>query len=503
MRTVGLKFFTALLLCTSFIISFSFAGTAAYNAVFESEDLYPEGTKIGTVNISGLTKEEAANKVLKTVEDWKLNSRITLQYQKKSEKLATENVQFQIVESLSAAKAGEQNPILALINGEAVNGVLDKLGAEREALDLDQLNSDLRQGIESLEQQEFAFDLSSYLRKSKETGVVSATEVKGIKDMEGLNKLIKQAPFIEINPQDEFSLLEFVKEKNVKVSDETLSIFATALYKTILPTNFEVAERYTSSILPSYAKVGEEARVIQGKMDFSFYNPNLEPYKIELKALKDGLSASMQGLEFLQKYEFKITDVQTFKPKTIVKFQSTPVPGYVNVTEEGKPGTLGKVTRLVKDKQGKVVETSVLTEDFYPPVHRIEIHNLIVRENTETKPGTADVVDPVTGEIINDKPVALVDPVTGKLIDPDTGEVLDPETVINRIIEKMRQNPGQYPPVEQTNPVLPPVGVPEYPSDDAEEETPVNEIPIDNNKDTDYGDYGRDISNMIQQKEAK
>jgi hypothetical protein len=48
--------------------------------------------------------------------------------------------------------------------------------------------------------------------------------------------------------------------------------------------------------------------------------------------------------------------------------------GQKSVETEGKPGFLITVSREIHGRKGELLESEFISEDFYPPVHRVEIY---------------------------------------------------------------------------------------------------------------------------------
>ena len=171
------------------------------------------------------------------------------------------------------------------------------------------------------------------------------------------------------------SLLQHLEELGLQqLSPGVLNGIATGMYQVILPTNFSILERNISEELPSYAELGYEAKVNAEKnMDFIFSNGNESSYSIQIKAEDHQLAFSLKGPSFIQQYKVLTKEEQIFEPKMVVQFNPKLSPSQKIVEEEGKEGQMVKVVRETYSEQGELVQKENISEDFYPPVHRVEV----------------------------------------------------------------------------------------------------------------------------------
>lgn len=73
------KLFLVLFFCTVFLFSFSHFGAKAFDK-FTSEDTFENNTRISKIDLSGLSKAEALNLLIKKQKEWYENTTITFQY---------------------------------------------------------------------------------------------------------------------------------------------------------------------------------------------------------------------------------------------------------------------------------------------------------------------------------------------------------------------------------------------------------------------------------------
>ena len=106
---------------------------------------------------------------------------------------------------------------------------------------------------------------------------------------------------------------------------------------------------------------------------------------------------SLKGPSFLQQYKIITKDQQNFTPKTIVQFNPELSPTQKIVEKEGKEGQFIKVVREIYSENNELIQKENISEDFYPPVHQVEVHGLIVKQSeTTTNNDSANATDTQT-----------------------------------------------------------------------------------------------------------
>ena len=384
------KLFVLIILCTTFIFGFSQISSFGYSAVFKQENgkIYSNGTAIGSFSLAGMTHEQAEQAIVNKITEWNENSSYSLQYENKSTQLSVTIFQIDYQTSLKRIVDGQQAELIVSIDEPLLEEAIRALVSEEiyKNINIEKLFSDLLDSVKALQPNTMNFQLIEYLKTegkgaNKELSTMTISVVKDqAANLENLiSKLNNQ---IEVEPYQTFSLLNAINKKTVnQANSEAVNILATAVYRAILPTNFLIVERNISNKLPSYSEIGYEAKVTK-KMDLIFNNPNPSPYKISFSFNKNELQVKLMGVPFPYKYDIR-TEVEKFPPKTILQFSALLGPNEFKTIEKGDNGYLAKVYRDTKDKNNVVVETVAISEDFYPPVHRVEVTGLTVPQTND------------------------------------------------------------------------------------------------------------------------
>jgi hypothetical protein len=184
---------------------------------------------------------------------------------------------------------------------------------------------------------------------------------------------------IEIPAQSSFSLLGFVKTKKLEnISSESLSLLATAIYQTVLSTNFTIVERNIGTKLPQNMSLGFEAKVnSKENQDFEFSNPNKSKYVLELQINNHQLIVTLKGEKLPYDYKIRTKNKQYFSPKTIVQYSPMLTPGQTKVVTGGTDGQEVEVYRDTYQAD-QYIKSERISDDYYPPEYRVEINALDV-----------------------------------------------------------------------------------------------------------------------------
>ena len=291
---------------------------------------------------------------------------------------------FDIENSLLQALPGQSNPVLVQL--EDLNPFLYSISATLSTDDfiMNELEAKIITSAQMLETGSHQIILEDFLADNENQFTI--LEEASISTNESEELIVLTDHSIEIGATSQFSLLHFIEEQGlIGFSPLSLNKIATAIYQVILPTNFSIIERHISNELPDYATLGYEAKIdVEQNQDLIFSNPNKFSYFIEFEEKDGKLYVNLNGPSLLNQYVITFEDQESFKPKTILQFNPQLGPKEIRVKTEGKDGQLIKVYREHLDEKGKLIEKERIAEDFYAPIHRIEVSGLIVNEGDST-----------------------------------------------------------------------------------------------------------------------
>jgi hypothetical protein len=387
-----IKLFTVLFLSTAVIFSSSHFGSEAFGKFSNNDGLFNDGTTIGSVNLTGKTENEAIALLEEKYVEWVNSTKIELQYSEKTVNFDVNLFQFDATETVLNLKEGQNNFASLTIDllqvEEQINVLFPQVDSKE--IELTKLTADLTNTASQLQSGTFSFALNKdYLLVEKKKAVISEVVVELDSVSDELYSLIKNNPEIVIAEESAFSFLEFAKAQKIENSS-ALDLIATGIYQAVLPTNLSIKDRNISGALPSYAVLGYEAMVNSAKgVDLVIENPNKDTYTLGFDLAPGSLKVTLTGNQLLYKYEISKKDQQELKPKTIIQYSPLLLPGKTKVENAGSDGKIVKVYRNIYEGS-QLLTSELISEDYYPPVFRVEIHGLTGTAQTggQTTTGT-------------------------------------------------------------------------------------------------------------------
>lgn len=376
----GLKTFFILFLCTFFLHVFSQVGVFAYEKMWKVRDVYPSGTEIANVHVSGLEEEAAYRKVQAAVQQWKSGEPVRFSHYNQEILLSKQAFSFDIQDTFSKITSGKQIPLSVKVDTDLLYQEMGSgLTIEQwREMDKKRLQEELEALASVLQENNEPIVLSSYMENEEEKNETAIYEAKHSIPVDvqmDVKSWVEQQNTLSITSKEGFSFLETLKKaENLSISNDGATFIASTIYEVILHTNFDIVERSISPTKPTNIPLGYESKIIQDEMDFRFYNLNPISYRLVFKIEKDALIVSMVGKPFPHQYNVQLKDEQRYKPRTVIQYSGQLLADETVTRAEGLEGYSVHVYREAVDEEGKAVESMLIGEDFYAPVHRIEVH---------------------------------------------------------------------------------------------------------------------------------
>jgi len=148
---------------------------------------------------------------------------------------------------------------------------------------------------------------------------------------------------------------------------------SSTLYNAVIKADLEILERKNHSLPVSYVKLGRDATVVYGVIDFRFRNNQQYPVRIESKVSGSTLSVDICGIETNPK---RSVDIETEFVSTIDYTEKTiedaalPM-GTSTIIQTGKKGYKVKSYRVTKEN-GVEIERKFISTDTYSPIAQIK-----------------------------------------------------------------------------------------------------------------------------------
>lgn len=148
---------------------------------------------------------------------------------------------------------------------------------------------------------------------------------------------------------------------------------SSTLYNAVVRADLEVLERKNHSLPVAYVKLGRDATVVYGSVDFRFRNSLQYPIRIESTANSGTLTINICGIQTTPNrtvdIETETVAVLSFAEKNI-EDASLPM-GTSQIIQKGKKGYKVKSYRVTKEN-GKEIERKLISTDTYSPIAQIK-----------------------------------------------------------------------------------------------------------------------------------
>ncbi|MFC7364706.1 MULTISPECIES: VanW family protein [Bhargavaea] len=379
---------------TAFFYLFASGGSIlAGNLLFPSKD-FGENTYIGPYDVSDFKEPETVKVLSEGVTDLEGRFDVSIIYQDASIQLPKEAVSYDVDSTIDNASSGQENPMLAQVNEEAVHSLLSQnfgeLGFTEQELSAitDGIERRLRSGTMPAKIQ-----ITDFMDAGRLSGAdqVASSSFSGQPVSGGLLDAMAALDGYQIEAGSSVSFIQMLEStENGTLTEIEMTRIASVLYATVLNTNFIIDERSISDRLPEEIPVGYEAAInILTGMDFKFTNPNGSAFTIRTDVTGDSLTIALEGLPLMYDYSTSVTGLENFDPRTIKQFSENVRTVSPRIDEEGEAGV--RVTVLKHVSEGSI-EQSVeeVSTDFYAPVHRIEVHRLKPKEQPAAEKGEGE-----------------------------------------------------------------------------------------------------------------
>ncbi|WP_342442772.1 G5 domain-containing protein [Lysinibacillus sp. FSL K6-0075] len=187
---------------------------------------------------------------------------------------------------------------------------------------------------------------------------------------QGVAKIIPLLNDVNLVPNQSISLLSLLGEQAGVVNDAGLDFVASMLYSVILQTDYEILERHSQEINPSYLQQGIEADINAALVkDLQFINRSEQLGK--MKASMEGNQLKIEVFAAAKEKDItvRVSKDKIVKPRIIYRYSEDLKAGQERVEQEGKEGSRVEVYRSIVENGA--TEEQFISRDYYAPQNRI------------------------------------------------------------------------------------------------------------------------------------
>lgn len=382
-----MKILTKLLMLICLITLFIYLLIPKNNIAYLIVDAESGSSTLGGIEIGELDKKEMTSRLEMAVEDWKKNNELAIVGGGVYLPIDASNFIFDIESSVSKYLDAVSVPWYAFWKSEStvhmplqfsIETELITSIEENELLNKEETIENMKAQVGILSKEQIKAVLADVSALESERIAFSHEEVPT--NTIGLSEIIAALNEKTLSMGEVFSFIDETSDISSSYSDETADFIASMLYSLILQTDYEIVERHSQGIVPSYLEPGIEANIdLQSKKDLKFVNiNNLAVLKVSLADNKMLVELYSLPTEMISKYE--VRNSQVVNPRTIYRYSSDLKPGEENLIQEGAPGLRVSVYRIVSDKKGPFEKEEIISQDYYSPTHRIVLKSSLPSE---------------------------------------------------------------------------------------------------------------------------
>jgi hypothetical protein len=407
-------FISSLIIMTGsfvFLSLFTYSGTIVHSIWFEEERFEAE-TKIANMDISDLNQEEATLELQQEVHEWRTNHSIELRWFDKKIAYPVESLNFLVDETIENMMTSEELNDRLIVSGveSQLLTVLDKFEFYPDVsgvVFLEDLLDDLEEEVSSLPNGDIVINVHDYVFDNQVNQQQTIYSTTRLFDSPVLEESIAALSTITIEADSHFSLLESVDEASVELlTEKPLSVLASAIYEVLLHSNFSLVERVQSDAINEDLPLGYNVKIDPEQNDLVFENPNPIDYQLDFQYENNQLSVEFVGEEFPYLISVDLENQETINPRTIVQYSDDLPKGSSRVVDAGKAGINYDLVRMMTNLLDDESLTQQLAQDYYPPIHRIELRSkedLVAEEEEDLiDPGSNEFFDGSDGDPWND-----------------------------------------------------------------------------------------------------
>ncbi len=350
-------------------------------------------TSLGFIYLGDSEEEQYSSVINNQIVSWKANADYRIQYQDYTFAIDLSMIDLDLEKTLSHIEKDQENQAYFEVSNDNYLAIQNDIETEFTdavitTFDMDSFITRLLIDVSELRNRK-VYELSEFLAPQLASAVLHEVQVNQIL-ADDVNQVIAEVQTFAIDANSRFSLLE--KLGDLSLTNEQLSIIASALQAVSLETHFNgfiFEQNYT---LPSWALSGQNVRILRvNEFDFTFFNQCDMNYEVSIEKVNaTTLNFKLIGYPFITTYEttsvFQVAipfqtiyvqddDLDEFTPGVIITETDTEYI-YQLLIQAGVPG---QVTFYMRSgtRPGGIVTTTRLFDEQMLPTQAIYYQNIV------------------------------------------------------------------------------------------------------------------------------
>ncbi|MYL50204.1 hypothetical protein GLV98_11960 [Halobacillus litoralis] len=372
-QSLNLKLLSLVVAVGMSMFLFTVGSSAAIQYVTTGKHL-PENTVIASVNVSEKSREEAVQLLSEKAQEWKDNHSIVVKMDGKELTVDAEMIQFDVESTVEQAMDATIRDLQVAVNESYVTDLKtymnDSLAKEfSQEQFIETVKRDAAQLVDS-SLDYVAYDFVKGNTASLNESIGDQTVV--VPKKTSMERVVKLFDGEELEDGAVFSFNRLLNGDGV-YDEVSLDVLASAIYGASVEAGMIIQERHISHRLPEYVEIGLEANVdLNQGQDLKVYNPFTGDYHLSVNVEGGNVDVQWIGYPTTSDFHVQLLNREEISPKTIIQYSSLVNRGTFNLLQEGEKGEVVSVYRIDRAVSDGVQE--FISEDYYPPVARVEEH---------------------------------------------------------------------------------------------------------------------------------
>jgi len=175
-----------------------------------------------------------------------------------------------------------------------------------------------------------------------------------------------------LQPQEIFSFNETFIQGATPISEQTANFVASMLYITVLQTEFDLVERHSQGVVPSYSTLGLEA-MVNSKLQRDLKFKNTFDTPVTIQATNTGGTYLIEFLTLSpdSTASYEVGSREEVEPKRVERLVADLNYGQQRQVETGRSGWRVVTYRTITSTTGSFETQEIVARDYYPPVNEV------------------------------------------------------------------------------------------------------------------------------------
>ncbi|MGE7689426.1 G5 domain-containing protein [Lysinibacillus sp. NPDC097214] len=210
--------------------------------------------------------------------------------------------------------------------------------------------------------------------------------------VQGISEITPLLNEVLIVPDQPMSLLAVLGKQSEMVNEDSLNFIASVLYSVVLQTDYEILERHSLQIVPSYLQQGMVADVNPFlEKDLQFINKSKKTGRLKTTLEGNKLKIEIFAPTKDKEIEVHVSKDKIVKPRIIYRYTDELKAGQERVEQEGQEGVRIEVYRSIVENGA--TKEQLVSKDYYAPQNWI-----VTRSSKEPVSVTAPIQNEGTSD---------------------------------------------------------------------------------------------------------